>query len=128
MAQQQWYNKADLIEEARRRHFRANEELIDDWIAKGLLGEAGYRKRPGHGSIARWSEAQLQLFLTLLEHRQREQGKVRIGILCNVPVWKWLYWGELGGVALPQVRQAMRTWVTFRKDIPAKKFGKTRRN
>jgi hypothetical protein len=121
-----WYSKAEMLAEAKKQGFTASEDLIKDWIHKGLLGEAGYRERPGRGSgsIARWSKPQLSLFLTLLEHRQRERGKVSLGMLCNVPVWKWLYWGELSDVSLKQVQRAMHTWVAFRKTISEEKIRK----
>jgi len=116
-----WYDKTDLLTQARARGFTVTKETIKEWVEQGLLGES-QREWPGHGSVAKWPQEQLDLFLLLLEHRQRERDKVRLGHLCNVPVWRWLYWGELGGVSLKQVRRAMGTWVKFRKNIPEAKF------
>ncbi len=124
MAQELWHNKAELLAEAKARGFAASKDLIDDWIDKGLLGEAGNRAwlGRGRGSVAQWSSPQLDLFLTLLDLRQCEHGKVGIGPLCNIPTWKWLYFGNLGGVFLQQVQRAMRTWVAFRSHIPPEKI------
>ena len=38
----------------------------------------------------------LLLFLTLLQERQREREreKAPIGLLCTIPVWKWVYGGQ----------------------------------
>ena len=107
---QSWYTKREMIEAARTHGYEATEPLLDDWIKKGLLGgaeRAGLGR--GHGSVAWWPPEQFTLFIELL--RARKLGKLRIGQLCAFPVWRWVYWGERGGVALPQVRRAMATWI-----------------
>jgi hypothetical protein len=30
--------------------------------------------------------------------------------LCDIPVCRWLYWGEAGGIELAQVKRALSTW------------------
>jgi hypothetical protein len=116
--QEAWFTKQEMFSCAEKCGFQPKDELFRDWIEKGLMGEAGLREWPGRGSIARWSQPQLDLFFILLQFRQPGPHQVRIGPLCNVPVRKWLYWGDLGGVTLKQVRKALATWVMFRKHIP----------
>jgi len=116
---QNWYEKSEMLETAQTYGFPVTEALFDDWIERGLLGQAhrAWLGR-GRGSLAAWPSAQFTLFLELL--RGRQQHKLRIGQLCAFPVWRWIYWGELGGVCLPHVRRAMGTWVTsVRKTSPA---------
>jgi hypothetical protein len=112
IAVQPWYEKQEMVEAAQAQGYEATVDLLEDWIKKGLVGQAE-RAWPGRGhgsgSVAMWPSAQFTLFVELLRARQRE--KLRIGQLCAFPVWRWVYWGELGGVALPQVRRAMSTWV-----------------
>jgi hypothetical protein len=107
----EWYEKQEMLEDARAYGFQITEGLFDDWVEKGLLGRA-HREGlgRGRGSMASWSSQQFTLLLELLRGRQR--AKLRIGQLCAFPVWRWIYWRELGGVALDQVRRAMNTWVS----------------
>jgi hypothetical protein len=107
-----------MVEAAQAHGFEATEALLEDWIKKGLIGLAersGLGR--GRGSIAWWSAAQFTLFIELL--RARKQGKYRIRHLCAIPVWRWVYWGEQGGVELPQVKRVMETWVAFVKKTTA---------
>jgi len=107
---QPWYEKREMVEAAQALGYEATEALLDDWIKKGLVGRAeraGLGR--GHGSVAWWSSSQFTLFVECL--KARRQGKLRIGQLCAFPAWRWVYWRELGGVALPQVKRAMETWV-----------------
>jgi hypothetical protein len=100
-----------MLEDAHIYGYPMTESLFDDWIERGLLGSphrTGLGR--GRGSSAQWPSEQFTLLLELL--RGRQQGKLRIGQLCALPVWRWVYWRELGGVALPQVRRAMETWAT----------------
>src|SRR5713226_2896000 len=113
-----WYQKQEMLDQARIHGLTASEGLFDDWVEKGLLGEAGEREWPGRGSIARWPQEQLNLFLNLLSHRQREHNKIHLGPLCCIPVWGWLYCGELSGITLRQVRRAMETWMDYQRKIP----------
>lgn len=107
---QPWYEKQEMVEAAQAHGYEATEALLEDWIKKGLIGPAArFGLGRGRGSVAWWSGAQFTLFVECLKARQ--QGKLRIGQLCAFPVWRWVYWGELGGVALPQVKRAMETWV-----------------
>ncbi|HLZ57660.1 MAG TPA: hypothetical protein VKR06_11985 [Ktedonosporobacter sp.] len=112
IAVEPWYEKQEMVKAAQAQGYEATESLLDDWIQKGLVGNAE-RTWPGRtygsGSVAWWSSAQFTLFVELLRARQR--GKLRIGQLCALPIWRWVYWGERGGVALPQVKRAMTTWV-----------------
>src|SRR6266568_5219803 len=122
-----WFEKHEMLDIAQTFGFRVTEALLHDWIEKGLIGQAERvwlgRAR---GSTAKWSLEQFLLFLTLLQERQRERerGKVPIGLLCTIPVWKWVYWGDLGGVSFPQVRRVMGTWAAFVQKIPASKVRK----
>lgn len=112
IAVQPWYEKQEMVEAAQAQGYEATESLLDDWIQKGLVGSAERiwpGRAHGSGSVTWWSSAQFTLFVELLRARQRR--KLRIGQLCALPIWRWVYWGELGGVALPQVRRAMTTWV-----------------
>ena len=101
------YAMEDLIRAANEAGYSPTARLVHDWVALGLLGRPerhgrGRRK----GVSATWPEAQLQLFLTLLHHRL---NVTRVGVLCNVPVWTWLYFGD-EHVTTRQVRRALGTW------------------
>lgn len=120
-----WYRKQEMLTKAERYGYTASEELIDDWIDKGLLGEAGNRDWPGRGSRAWWPQEQLDLFLRLLAHRQGTQNKIHIGPLCGLPVFAWLYLGELGGVSLHQVKKAMKTWMDYQCKVPEEQIRKS---
>jgi hypothetical protein len=107
---QPWYEKQEMVEAAQALGYEATEALLDDWIKKGLVGHAeraGLGR--GRGSVAWWSSEQFTLFVECL--KARKLGKLRIGQLSAFPAWRWVYWRELGGVALPQVKRAMETWV-----------------
>ncbi len=107
---QPWYAKQEMVEAARAHGYEATEALLDDWIKKGLVGHAeraGLGR--GRGSVAWWPSSQFTLFVECLKARQL--GNLRIGQLCAFPAWRWVYWRELGGVALPQVKRVMETWV-----------------
>lgn len=110
------YTKENMVAQAARAGYKVSTRLIDDWVQAGLLGNAEDRDWPGRthgsGSTARWTQHQRDLFLSLLQ--QRRKGNIREnGPLCNIPVWLWVYWGDLGGVSLKQVRRAMRTWTAY---------------
>lgn len=113
-----WYKKQEMLEIARGWGFRVTENQFNDWITKGLLGEAGERVWPGRGSIAKWPQEQLELFLTLLVLRQESHENIRLGQLCHIPVWRWLYLGEFSGVSLQQVKRAISTWIKFQQTLP----------
>lgn len=76
------------------------------------------RVRPGRGSSAWWPHAQLTLFLDLLALRQRTSSTFPFRNLCHLPVWRWLYWGDLGGVTLKQVKRIISTWIDFQEKVP----------
>lgn len=102
-------NKQDLVAAAKEEgHRRVSARMVDDWVAQGLLDHP--ERQPlgyGRGSApAVWPENQRDLFLSLLE--KRDEG-VPIPVLCNLPVWIWLWWGD-AHVPLRQVRRAMQTW------------------
>ncbi len=112
---QPWYAKQEMVEAARAYGYEATEALLDDWINKGLIGHAeraGLGR--GRGSVAWWSSEQFTLFVECL--KARKLGNLRIGQLCAFPAWRWVYWRELGGVRLPQVKRAMQTWVASVKN------------
>lgn len=107
---QPWYEKQEMVTAARKHGYDATAALLEDWIKKGLVGfaeQSGLGR--GRGSVARWSGAQFTLFFECL--KARKLGNLRIGQLCAFPVWRWIYWGNRGGVDLPQVKRAMATWV-----------------
>jgi hypothetical protein len=107
---QPWYEKQEMVEAARKHGYDATTALLEDWITKGLVGfaeQSGLGR--GRGSVARWSGAQFTLFIECL--KARKLGNLRIGQLSAFPVWRWIYWGNRGGVDLPQVKRAMATWV-----------------
>lgn len=113
-----WYQKGGMLACAKALGFSASRDLFDAWIEKGLLGEASIRMWQGRGSLALWPQEQLDLFLTLLALRQRSPKNVPLGRLCPLAVGRWLYWGDLGGVNLSQVKRALTTWVDFERNIP----------
>lgn len=118
---QQGYEKQELLAIAHAMGYHASEDLFDEWVEKGLLGKAESRHwlGRGQGSSAKWPALQCELFLVLLRERQGKEVNSPLKLLCNIPVWKWLYWGDLGGVGLPQVKRVMSTWVDYVKKIPA---------
>jgi hypothetical protein len=118
---QDWYEKHELLEAARKEGYRVTDHQFKDWVDQGLLAQNKELGRKiealgrGHGSKSMWSSEQRSLFFELLQGRQQKPS-YPIGHLCVFPAWRWIYLGEqLGGVGLPQVRRMMNTWVTFRK-------------
>jgi len=102
---------------ASARGFQVSDGLFEDWKEKGLIGEASERVWPGRGSISWWSQPQLDLFLRILAYRQEESNPAHIEPLCKIPVHRWLYYGDAGGVDLPQVKRAMDTWMKYQQNI-----------
>jgi hypothetical protein len=102
------YTKDELVGRARAEGFEVTARLVDDWIEVGLLGSPEHHgKGQGKGSTrGTWSEQQANLFLTVLGHRRTVS---QIPLLCNVPVWGWLYEDD-ADVHLRQVKRALRTW------------------
>lgn len=101
------FTKNDLIAQARLRGYEVTERLITDWVENGLLDQPErHGLGRGKGSIATWSDWQRQLFLGLLWHRRSNKS---VQVLCNVPVWAWLFFGD-HFVPLRQVRRALRKW------------------
>jgi hypothetical protein len=84
-----------------------------DWIKVGLLGAAKAHAWPGRGhgsgSVARWSPQQYVLFQLLVAQKQAFPSESNAPY-CNLPVWRWLYWGDQSDVGLEQVKRALRTW------------------
>lgn len=112
-----WYQKNQLLAYANKCGFSVTESRFDEWVEKGLMGKAEMRIWPGRGSHAWWSYAQLTLFLDLLAFRQRVSPTFPFRHLYHLPVWRWLYWGELGGVTLKQVKRAIFTWIDLQQKI-----------
>jgi hypothetical protein len=101
------YTAEGLVREAANNGFNASERLILDWTSLGLLDQPNrHGLGRGKGSTAVWPENQRHLFLTLLAQRKQVN---RVSLLCNVPVWLWLWWGD-DHVPLRQVRKALATW------------------
>ncbi|SRR5712692_3619586 len=113
-----WYQKQEMLAIAHTCGFTISEDLFHNWVEKGLIGEAGARQWPGRGSRAWWPQAQLDLLLDLLALRQSTTPWFPLMQLCHLPVWRWLYWGTLGGVTLTQVKRAISTWIDFQQKIP----------
>lgn len=96
-----------MIESAAESGFKVTARLITDWVELGLLDRAkkvGLGR--GKGSSATWPEGQHDLFLALLQQRRQIR---QIGLLCNVPVYLWLY-ERASDVSIHQVRRALETW------------------
>src|SRR5258706_6637662 len=110
------YTREEMLAQATSAGYKVSARLIDDWVQAGLLGNAGNRDWPGRthgsGSTARWSQYQHNLFLSLLQQRQKQHNREN-GPLCNIPAWLWVYWGDLGGISLKQIQRAMRTWAVY---------------
>lgn len=108
------YTRAQLVAEARQAGFSwANERLVTDWSAKGLLdrpARASGGRGAGSGARYAYSEEQYKLFLALLTKRSEVST---IPPLCNVPVFLWIYYGEKYA-PVRQVRRALAT--AFRAD------------
>lgn len=101
------HTKTDLLAAAEQRGHKVSGRLVHDWVELGLLDRPDrHGLGRGRGTVARWPDEQRQLFLALLA--KRREG-VRVGDLCNVPVWSWLWFGDCA-VPLRQVRRALRTW------------------
>lgn len=108
------YAMEDLIRAAREDGYSPTARMVQDWVELGLLDRPERHGRGrGKGVSATWPEAQLQLFLTLLHHRRTV---TRVGVLCNVPVWTWLYFGD-EYVPMRQVRRALGTWGGFTSKV-----------
>src|SRR5258708_8359192 len=116
-----FYQKHEMLAIANAQGFQVSDGLFEDWKGKGLLGEANEQIWPGRGagsgSIALWSQPHLDLFLRILAYRQRESNPGHIAPLCKIPVHRWLYYGDAGGVDLPQVKRAMDTWMKYQQNI-----------
>jgi len=96
-----------LIGAANEADFRATPRLVQDWVGLGLLDRPErHGLGRGKGTSATWSDEQRGLFVTLLGWRKEV---TRVGPLCNIPVWTWLYFGDTC-VPLRQVRRALGTW------------------
>lgn len=111
--QKRMYTKEEMLTCARAYGFTISDATFQDWIKVGLLGNAMERDWPGKGhgsgSIGRWPQEQLLLLLTCL-NRKQVLGVKSNAPLCDIPVCRWLYWGESGGVELEQVKRALITW------------------
>ena len=110
---QHMYTKEEMFAKARACGFTISETTFRDWIKVGLIGKAQERDWPGRGhgsgSVGWWSHEQLLLLLTCLNRKQVNRVKSNAP-LCDIPVCRWLYWGETGGVELAQVKRALGTW------------------
>ena len=110
------YTKEDMLAQAASAGYKVSTRLIHDWVQAGLLGNAEDRDWPGRahgsGSTARWDAAPARsLPVDLAAAPERKYS--RDGLLCNIPIWLWVYWGQLGGISLKQVRRAMVTWTVY---------------
>jgi hypothetical protein len=102
------FTRSDLIREADLIRPGVTGRLITDWIELGLLDHPHKRgKGRGAGSSpGTWSSNQKDLFLSVW----RKRPGTPVAVLCNIPVYLWVFWGD-EHVPLRQVRRAMATWV-----------------
>jgi len=101
------YSMEELIRTANEVGYSPTPRMVQDWVELGLLDRPERRGRGrGKGVGATWPEEQQQLLCSLLDHRRTVN---RVGLLCNIPVWTWLYFGD-NFVPLRQVRRALGTW------------------
>lgn len=101
------YTKAQLLDAAAMSGLEASPRLLRGWVQAGLLDHPERKGRGrARGIAATYSANQLQLFLTLLQHRR---NGARPWQLANLPVWLWLRFGD-EYVPLRQVRVALMTW------------------
>jgi hypothetical protein len=107
------YSHGEMLAYAQLRGFPLSAWTFRDWIKVGLLGAAKEHVWPGRGhgsgSVARWSPQQFALFQLVLAQKQAFPCESNAPY-CNLPVWRWLYWGEQADVGLPQVKRALGTW------------------
>jgi len=103
LAQTRRYTADEMVALAQEHRYKATIPLLYDWMRLGLIG------KPEEGERGRWKPQQASLWLKLLE--TREQPKVHIVHLCNLPVGGWIFFGErMGGVSRAQIQRVMRTW------------------
>lgn len=101
------YTMDDLLKAGREKGYSPTRRMAQDWVELGLLDRPERRGRGrAMGVSATWSQAQRDLFVSLLEHRGQAK---HIAPLCNIPVWMWLYFGD-AYVPLRQVRPVLATW------------------
>jgi hypothetical protein len=103
------YTVDNLCEIAALKGSRVTRRLVFDWIEQGLLDRTTVISRGRYGRKGFLPEHQLQLFLTLLQHRRKSPHAKKIWGLLNIPVWAWLWWGD-EVVPLRQVKRAVKTW------------------
>jgi hypothetical protein len=110
---QRTYTKEEMLAYAQARGVPLSAWTFRDWIKIGLIGTAEKRDWPGRGhgsgSVAGWSSQQFLLFQILLAQKQAFRFASNAPY-CNLPVWRWVYWGDQAGVELLQVKRALRTW------------------
>jgi hypothetical protein len=80
----------------------------------GLLGKP-IAKAPRRGGEGLWHPDQLPLFLEVL--RRREQEKLRIPTIANIPIALWRMGVE--GVTTEQVQKAMSYWAGYLPGAPS---------
>lgn len=115
METQQRYTQAELLAQARRRHYSVDADLFKRWVTLGLLDLADAESRGYRLGVRRtWPDSQRRLFLTLLD---KHRGVRSARALTNIPVLTWLIWGD-DFVPLRQVRRALETWADLRRGGP----------
>ena len=107
------YSQEEMLAYAQVRGCPLSAWTFRDWIKIGLLGAAKEHAWPGRGhgsgSVASWSPQQFVLFQLLIAQKQAFPCESNAPY-CNLPVWRWLYWGDQSDVGLEQVKRALRTW------------------
>jgi hypothetical protein len=105
------YTRAELVTIAQAAGFpHANEALVSAWAQDGLLAKGvniGRGKGGDRGALYVWSEAQKNLFLSVLKFHV--PGTKAVPRLLGIPTCTWLYWGWQY-VPLVQLRKAMEKW------------------
>jgi hypothetical protein len=100
-----YYSKQEMLARAQTAGYKVTQSQFEDWMDRGIVGKSVKREYPGKGSVAFWSHAQLVLFLKALECRQHNRAKIHH--LCNLPVWAWLYLGDI--LEVPPIRSTRKT-------------------
>lgn len=109
------FSRDALLALAAEQGLAVTDRMRRDWVRHGLLPPPEqHGLGQGKGSIAGWSQAQVGLWLALLQLWEQE---LPFRALYNVPVYGWLYGGEGTGVSLAQVKRAIQTWASSQPHV-----------
>ncbi|SRR6266567_1220745 len=111
-SRQELFETQEVLAYAQAQGLKVNQHLVDYWRKQGLLGHPQVRgKGRAKGVVGLWTRQQRALLLGLLTQRQRY--RVHQINLCKLPVWGWIYWRDITGISLDQVKLAMKTWAKY---------------